>query len=131
MSGSNSSIRTPMARARGFGSAKRGTEHFWAERVTGVALIPLTFVLVGVLVFLAGKDHASVLQWLANPLLAIPLVLAIATGTHHMKIGMQVIIEDYVHSEPIKFGALMANTFFSYALGATGAFAVLKIAFGG
>jgi succinate dehydrogenase / fumarate reductase membrane anchor subunit len=131
MSGSKTSIRTPMARARGLGSAKRGTEHFWAERVTGVALIPLTFVLAFALALLAGKDHATVVQWIANPLLAIPLVLVIATGVHHMKIGMQVILEDYVHSEPIKFAALMLNTFFSYAVGATGAFAVLKIAFGG
>jgi succinate dehydrogenase / fumarate reductase membrane anchor subunit len=131
MSNTKESIRTPMARARALGSAKHGTQHFWGERVTGVALIPLTFIFVGALVFLHGKDHATVLHWIANPLIAIPFILVIATAAYHMKLGMQVIIEDYVHGDLIKFASLMANSFFSYIVGAAGVFAVLKIAFGG
>ena len=131
MSNTKESIRTPMARARALGSAKHGTQHFWGERVTGVALIPLTFIFVGALVFLHGKDHATVLHWIGNPLIAIPFVLVIATAAHHMKLGMQVIIEDYVHQEFTKIALLMLNTFFAILIGGLCLFALLKIAFVG
>ena len=131
MSNTKESIRTPMARARALGSAKHGTQHFWGERVTGVALIPLTFIFVGALVFLHGKDHATVLHWIGNPLIAIPFVLVIATAAHHMKLGMQVIIEDYIHSEIPKLALLMLNVFFAILIGGLCLFALLKIAFVG
>ena len=130
MSTGKHSIRTPLAHARGFGSAKSGTEHFWASRITAVALIPLTCIFVGALVLLNGASHATVIASIGHPLIAVPFLLFIVTGAYHMKIGMQVILEDYVHSEPIKIAALMLNTFFSYVIGAAGTFAVLKIAFG-
>ena len=130
MSANKHSIRTPLAHARGFGSAKSGTEHFWAERITGVALIPLTLIFVGTLVCLNGESHATVVNGIGHPLVAVPVLLFIVTGAYHMKIGMQVIIEDYIQCEPIKIATLMLNTFFSYVIGAAGVFAVLKIAFG-
>jgi len=124
------SQRTPLARVRGLGSAKGGTEHFWMQRVTAVANVFLVCFLIGLMLALAGADHATVKRALARPEIAIPLLLLVLSGVVHMRLGMQTIIEDYVHSEGRKVAALMLNSFFAILVGITCVFAVLKLSFG-
>lgn len=124
------SYRTPLAKVRGLGSAKEGAEHFWRQRVTAVANIFLLSFLIWLLVNLAGADHATVKQTLAKPQVAIPLLLLLLSGLVHMRLGMQSIIEDYVHGEGAKVVALMVNTFFTLAVGLVCVYAVLKLSFG-
>lgn len=127
---SKSHLRTPLARVRGLGSAKSGTGHFWVQRVTAVANVILTVIFLGVVISLIGKPYAAAMATLSHPLIAILMLLFILSGAIHMRIGMQVIIEDYVHGG-LKVVAVMANTFFAIAVGAACAFAVLKLSFGG
>jgi succinate dehydrogenase / fumarate reductase, membrane anchor subunit len=122
--------RTPLARVRGLGSAREGAEHFWRQRLTAVANIFLVAFLVWLLVTLAGADYATVKRMLAKPQVAIPLLLLVLSGLVHMRIGMQVIIEDYVHSEGRKLVVLMLNSFFTFVVGLICVFAVLKLSFG-
>ena len=124
------SIRTPIARVRGLGSARAGTGHFWRQRVTAIANVPLTIGFVIILVSLLGSSHARVIQILGSPLVAIVMLLFIGSATYHMKIGMQVIIEDYVHDEKWKFAAVIGNTFFAIAIAAACGYALLKLSFG-
>lgn len=123
-------IRTPLARARGLGSAKDGAMHFWRQRVTAVANIFLAGLLTWVLVKLAGADYATVKATLKNPLVSLLLLLFIASGVIHMRLGMQTVIEDYVHSEGRKVACLMLNTFFAVVVALTSVWAVLKLSFG-
>jgi succinate dehydrogenase / fumarate reductase membrane anchor subunit len=129
MSG-GSHIRTPLGRVRGHGTAKSGTQHFWHQRVTAIANIPLTIAAVVILITLLGRNQAAVGQILGSPTVAIIMLLFIASITIHMRIGMAVIIEDYVHDESMKLAALMANTFFTIVVGLTAAFGIIKLAFG-
>jgi succinate dehydrogenase / fumarate reductase, membrane anchor subunit len=122
--------RTPLARVRGLGSAHEGTQHFWRQRVTAVSNLFLVCFLIFLVVKLAGKDHATVRAALSHPLYAIPILLLVISGTIHMRLGMQTIIEDYVHSEGPKVLALMLNTFFAVAIALTCVFAVAKLSFG-
>jgi len=124
------SRRTPLAKVRGLGSARGGTHHFWMQRVTAVANIALVCFLIGLVLALAGADHATVKRSLARPEIAIPLLLLVLSGVVHMRLGMQTIIEDYVHSEGRKVAALMLNSFFAILVGITCVFAVLKLSFG-
>jgi succinate dehydrogenase / fumarate reductase, membrane anchor subunit len=122
-------IRTPIARARGLGSAHTGADHFWKQRVTGVANIFLTCFMVGLLVKLAGADYDVVKKTVSKPAIAILLLLLILSGIHHMRLGMQTIIEDY--STGIrKLGALILNSFFAITVGLTCIWAVFKLSFG-
>jgi succinate dehydrogenase / fumarate reductase, membrane anchor subunit len=123
-------IRTPLARVRGYGSAKSGTGHFWRQRLTAVANIPLTIAAVIILIALMGRNQAATAQILGSPAVAIILMLFIISTVVHMKIGMQVIIEDYVHEDSSKLTLLMANTFFCCAVGAVSIYALLKTSFG-
>lgn len=129
MSG-KSSMRTPLARIRYLGSAHAGTDHFWKQRVTSVALIPLTIAFVLIIISLVGRNQAAAIQIIGSPFVAITMLLFVLSGVHHMWLGMQVIIEDYVHNEDWKLTCLMANTFFSFTIAITCIFAVLKVAFG-
>jgi len=122
--------RTPLARVRGLGSAKDGTEHFWKQRVTAVSNLILISFAIFLIVRLAGADYATVKKTLARPQNAIPLLLLILSGVIHMRLGMQNIIEDYVHAEGYKVGALLLNTFFTALVGLVCAYAVLKLSFG-
>lgn len=126
----STNLRTPLKNARALGSAKEGTDHFWRQRVTAVAGLMLVPLCVALIVFLQGADHATVKRTIGHPLVAILLVLFVVNTVAHMRIGMQVIIEDYVHGGS-KYPLLMLNTFFAVAVGAACIFAVLKLSFGG
>ncbi|KRE09678.1 succinate dehydrogenase [Bosea sp. Root381] len=128
---SNSSMRTPLGRVRGLGSAKSGTGHFWLQRVTAVSNLILAIIFVFVVISLVGKPYPAAVATLGNPFIAILALLFILSACVHMRLGMQVVIEDYVHTEGLKILAVIANTFFAIAIGAASAFAVLKLSFGG
>ena len=127
---SRSEIRTPLARVRGLGSAKSGTQDFWHMRVTAVALIPLTIAFVLLVVSLLGRNHAFVVQILGSPLVAMIMLLFIIASAYHMWLGMQEIVVDYVHDELWKLAALIANTFFCAGAGLACVYALLKLSFG-
>jgi succinate dehydrogenase / fumarate reductase, membrane anchor subunit len=126
----NGKMSTPLGRVRGLGAARSGTEHFWRQRLTAVANVPLTIAFVLILMSLLRSNHAGAAQILGSPLVAIIMLLFIASITTHMRIGMQVVIEDYVHDEPARLILLMANTFFSLAVALASAYGVLKLSFG-
>lgn len=125
------SYKTPRAKVTGLGSAKDGTHHWWLQRVTAVALIPLTLLFVLPFGQSIGQDYESARSTYENPFHAIVAVLFIAVVFRHMQLGLQVVIEDYVHHKGVRTGALLANTLLCGLFGLTGVFAVLKIAFGG
>jgi len=127
---SGTQFRTPLARVRALGSAKSGTGHFWHQRLTAIANVPLVIAFVLILVSLLGRSHAAVVQILGSPLVAIVMLLFIGSITYHMKLGMQVIIEDYVHDEKWKFAAVIANIFFAVAVGLAAGYAILKLSSG-
>jgi succinate dehydrogenase / fumarate reductase membrane anchor subunit len=123
-------MSTPLSRVRGLGAARSGTDHFWLQRVTAVANVPLTIAFVVILVSLLGRNHAAAAQILGSPLVAIIMLLFIISITNHMRVGMQVIIEDYVHEEPSRMILIMANIFFSLAVALASAYGILKLSFG-
>lgn len=123
-------FRTPMARVRGLGSAHSGTKHFWHQRLTAVAAIPLTIGFVVIMMSLMGRNHAAAVQILGSPLVSIVMMLFVLTTIYHMWLGMQVVVEDYVHNELTKIALIMCNTFFCVAVGFVCAYALLKLNFG-
>lgn len=131
MSKSENDMRTPLGKVRGLGSAKDGTTHFWQQRLTALANVPLALLFMYFIASVAGKTYAETMAFIASPFVAIMLLLFIISGVYHMKIGMQVIIEDYVHVEKVKILALMLNVFFAAFVGLACVFSILKISFGG
>jgi succinate dehydrogenase / fumarate reductase membrane anchor subunit len=129
--GDGMAMTTPLKRARGLGSAHEGPEHFMKQRITAAANLVLLSFAVGLIASLAGADLATVKSTLAHPVVAIALLALIVSVTVHMRIGMKVIIEDYIHGEGLKRLLLLANTFFAAAIAAVSIFAVLKLSFGG
>jgi succinate dehydrogenase / fumarate reductase membrane anchor subunit len=123
-------MRTPLKTARYLGSAKDGTDHFWKQRVTAVSNTVLAVFLVWLVASLTGADYDTVRQKLGHPLIALGLLALVTSGAIHMRLGMQTIIEDYVHDEGLKIVALMLNTFFVVAIALVGIFSVLKLSFG-
>ena len=123
-------MRTPLNRVRGLGSAREGADHFWRQRVTALANIPLTLFLVVTIAVLAGKDHAQVVAYLGSPLAAIAMLALVISATIHMRLGMQVIIEDYVHGEGAKIVTLVLNTFFTIMVGLACIYAIIKLSLG-
>ena len=127
---SGPTLRTPLSRVRFLGSAKSGTEHFWRQRLTSVALIPLSLAFVAIVIALVGRNHAAAVQILGTPVIAITVLLFVLTGIYHMWLGMQVIVEDYVHHELLKILIIMGNTFFCAVVALASVFAVLQLSFG-
>ena len=124
-------FRSPLGNARGLGSAKDGTHHWWMQRVTALALIPLALWFVASVVALIGKDHMAFTAWVKSPVSATLLVLLIAATFHHAQLGVQVVIEDYVHHEGTKVTSILLVKGAALVLAGIGIFSVLRIAFGG
>ena len=124
-------METPIARVRGLGSARSGAHHWWLERLTSVSTLLLFVWFVVSLLRLPSLDYSAVTEWLSAPLGAVPMLLLIVSTFWHLKLGLQVVIEDYVHEEGMKFFSITLLNFFTIALGALAFFAVLRIAFGG
>ena len=122
-------FRTPLSKVRGLGSAKDGTEHFIRQRLTAIANLFLLSFFVYSIAHLNGATWAQTVAYLSSPVVTIVMLLVLGSAFFHMKLGMQVVIEDYLHSEPWRMIALVANIFFPLVLFAACAFAVLRIAF--
>jgi succinate dehydrogenase / fumarate reductase membrane anchor subunit len=123
-------MRTPLRRVRHLGSAHSGTRQFWHQRVTSVAGIFLTIAFIVIVIAVMGRNHAAAVQILGSPLVALLMLLFVLNTTYHMWLGMQVIIEDYIHHELGKVLLVMGNTFFCIVVGFACAFALLKLSFG-
>lgn len=126
-----SDLRTPLSRARGLGSAKDGLHHWWVQRLTAVALIPLVVWFAVSLVMLSGADYDAARAWIGSPVVMVLLILTIVIGLHHAQLGMQVVIEDYVHSEGLKLASIIAIRFIAVFFGLAATVAILRIGFGG
>jgi len=123
-------MRTPLGRVRGLGAAHSGTGHFWHQRITSIAGIPLTIALIVIVIGLLGRSPATVVQVLGSPMVAIIMLLFIINTAYHMWIGMQEIILDYVHEDMLKLLSLIANTFYVFAVALASCYAILKLSFG-
>jgi succinate dehydrogenase / fumarate reductase, membrane anchor subunit len=121
---------SPLGRAVGLGSAKEGVEYWWLQRITAVALVPLSLWFVIAIIRLAGADFDSVRDWIGNPLPAILLVLLLIATFYHVSLGLQVVIEDYIHAELTKIGLVIIVRLACFALAVAGIFAVLSMAVG-
>lgn len=124
------SLRSPLSQARGLGSAKDGVGHWWMQRMTAIALIPLSLWFVFSLVRFPLLDHATMVAWIHAPLVAVALVLFFLAMFYHAALGVQVVIEDYVGNEGVKLVSIVLTKLALFAFGAAAIFAVLKIAFG-
>ncbi len=124
------SLRTPLSRVRSLGSSHSGTSDFWRQRLTAVALVLLILPVIVVVMMLLGRNQAGAKQILGSPPVAIIMLLFIVASAWHMKIGMQVVIEDYVHGEKLKLAAIMANNFFAVAVALASIYAIFKLSSG-
>jgi succinate dehydrogenase / fumarate reductase membrane anchor subunit len=122
--------RTPLARVRGLGSAKDGTHHWWAQRITAVALVPLSLWFMGSLISMASADYTTVIAWLGSPVITVLWIAFIVALFYHAQLGVQVVVEDYVGSEWLKITTIVATKLLSILLGVVCALAVLRIALG-
>jgi succinate dehydrogenase / fumarate reductase membrane anchor subunit len=126
----SSSMRTPLGRVRNLGASHSGTGDFWRQRVTAVATTLLIVPVIVVVMMILGRNQAGATQILGSPLVAITMLLFIIASAWHMKIGMQVVIEDYVHNEKLKLVTIMANNFFCVAVALASVYAILKMSSG-
>jgi succinate dehydrogenase / fumarate reductase membrane anchor subunit len=122
------SLRTPLSRVQGLGSAKSGVTHFWHQRLTAVLLVPLTIWFVWVVARFTGAELGEVRQFFANPFNASLMLIFVLAGLYHMTLGVQVIIEDYIHREATKLALLMLNQFAGLALAVVCTIAILRLA---
>jgi succinate dehydrogenase / fumarate reductase, membrane anchor subunit len=126
-----SDLRSPLARARGHGSARDGLHHWWAQRLTAIALIPLVVWFAISLVMLSGADYDIARAWIGSPLVMVLLILTICVGLHHGQLGLQVVIEDYIHGDGWKLALIVAMRFIAVIFGLAAIVAILRIGFGG
>src|SRR3977135_481713 len=127
----NSDLRTPLARARALGRARVGVHHGWAQRLTAIALIPLVVWFAISLVMMSGADYGTVRAWIGSPVVMVLLILTIAVGLHHGQLGLQVVVEDYVHGDGWKLALIVAVRFIAIFFGVAAIVAILRIGFGG
>ena len=123
-------MRSPLGRAIGLGSAKEGVEHWWRQRITALALVPLTLWLVIAVIGLVGAEHAVFVAWVRSPMPAVLLVLLLLATFYHTALGLQVVIEDYVHGEAMRLAALLVMRLLCIVFAVRGILAVLKLALG-
>ena len=123
-------MRTPLGKVRGLGSARDGTHHWWMQRVTAIANLPLMIFFIIFIIAHLGSGRAELVAAIANPMIAILLSLTMISVLWHMRLGLQVVIEDYMHGAATKLAAILANTFFTAALGVAALYAILKMSFG-
>jgi succinate dehydrogenase / fumarate reductase membrane anchor subunit len=123
-------MRSPLGRAIGLGSAKEGVEHWWALRVTSIALVPLVLWFVVSVIRLTGSEHGDLVDWVSQPITAVLLVLLLIATFYHSALGLQVVIEDYLDNEAARLGLIIAMRLAHVLLAALGIFAVLRIAIG-
>jgi len=121
-------LNTPLSKIEGLGSSKSGTHHFWHQRMTAVALIPLSIWFAASALAYVGADQGAVAAYFAEPINAVPMFLFIVASTYHMSLGLQVIIEDYIHNEGQKIALLLLNRFAAWAIGSASAFALIRMA---
>jgi succinate dehydrogenase / fumarate reductase membrane anchor subunit len=124
-------LRTPLAKIEGLGSAKAGTLHFWHQRMTAVALVPLSVWFVASALAYVGAEQGAVAAYFAEPVNGVLMFLFVVASTYHMSLGLQTIVEDYVHQEGRKIAALMLNRFAAWAIGAASLFALIRMVFAG
>ena len=122
------SLRTPLSRARGLGAAKEGIHHWWMQRLTAVALVPLTVWFAYSVAMLGTMDHETLVAWIRSPVVTVLLILLIVVGLYHMQLGLRVILEDYIHIGWFKLSAIIVMEFTSVVLMVAGVLAVLRIA---
>jgi succinate dehydrogenase / fumarate reductase membrane anchor subunit len=123
-------LRTPLAKVRGLGSAKDGTHHWWAQRLTAIALVPLTFWFIYTLVSLTTMDYLAAIGWLQSPMNSILLILFVFALFYHAELGMQVVIEDYIENEALKITSIILLKFVMLFAGLAGIVAILKVFLG-
>lgn len=123
-------MATPLGKVRGLGSARRGTETFWLQRLTAVANVPLVIFLIVSIVSHIGADYGTVRAYLAQPLVALAMLALVISAAMHMRIGLKEIIEDYVHDDGLKIAALLLATFFAVGIGLACTLALVKISLG-
>jgi succinate dehydrogenase / fumarate reductase, membrane anchor subunit len=126
----NGQMRSPLGRAIGLGSAKEGVEHWWRQRVTALVLVPLTLWFVIAVIGLVGADRAVFVAWVKSPGPALLLILLLVATFYHAALGLQVVIEDYVHGNAMRLGTLIVMRLLCIAFAVRGIYAVLTIAFG-
>jgi succinate dehydrogenase / fumarate reductase membrane anchor subunit len=126
-----SRMRSPLGRAIGLGPARAGVDHWWGQRITAIAVIPLSLWFVAAVIGLLGADLETVQNWVSLPLPAILLVLLLIATFYHVSLGLQVVIEDYVHAELAKLGLIVAVRLLCFGFAVAGIFAVVSIALGG
>jgi succinate dehydrogenase / fumarate reductase membrane anchor subunit len=124
-------MRSPLGRAIGLGSAKEGVDHWWAQRITAIALVPLSLWFVSAVIGLVGADLETVQNWVGLPLPAILLILLLIATFYHLSLGLEVVIEDYVHTELAKLGLVVVLRLLCFGFAVAGIFAVVSIAVGG
>jgi succinate dehydrogenase / fumarate reductase membrane anchor subunit len=124
-------LRSPLGRVLGTGSAKEGVHHWWVQRLTSIALVPLSIWFVVSLLSLPSFDHATVAAWMGQSWTALLLILFVLAAAWHSQLGVRVIVEDYVHGAGLKALTLVVVTFAHALAAAAGVFAILKVAFGG
>ena len=125
------SLRTPLGRAMGLGSANEGVSHWWWQRVTSVALIPLSLWFVFSLASLVGADYQTVVDWMRSPIIAALLIMFVISTFYHAQLGVQVVIEDYIHTEWLKMASSLALSFVTAFLSLVAVVLVLRVALGG
>lgn len=126
----NVTMRTPRARVKGLGASGHGAGHFWVQRLTAAANAPLMLAFVVIVALMANRSYPEAVALMSHPLVALILILAVISVTAHMRIGMQVIIEDYVHDKTLKLLSLLANNFYAVVVAVACLYAIVRVSLG-